>query len=89
MWVFYFEEDSEGKVRLISMDEEGMDEREKFIGFNDCVSLGRRCILVVDVWGVELMMLLYLNGELEERFICYGRMKNLGCFRYFGNKDKR
>lgn len=35
------------------------------------------------------MMLLYLNGELEERFICYGRMKNLGCFRYFGNKDKR
>lgn len=35
------------------------------------------------------MMLLHLNGESEERLICHGRMKNLGCSRYFGNKDKR
>lgn len=63
-----------------------MDGRGKSTGPDDCIKLERSSIPGGGSLGAELRMSLRLNGVLEERFICHGKMENLGCSGDVGNK---
>lgn len=47
------------------------------------------CIPVDGSHGPELMVPPHSNGVSEERFICLGKMKGLGCSGDLGKKDMR